>query len=66
MKIEDIENKINVSNFKYEDFNFWPIIKLKFIQKVRLENRMNKFSTDKKFNFKTFKFFYFILQKYLK
>ena len=48
MKIEDIENKINVSNFKYEDFNFWPIIKLKFIQKVRLENRMNKFSTDKK------------------
>ena len=51
MKIEDIEKKIDISNFKYEGFNFWPLIKLKFIQKARLDNKINTFGKDK-INFK--------------
>ena len=62
MKIEDIEKKINISNFKYEGFNFWPLIKLKFIQKARLDNKINTFGKDKinfkkKSIFKNYKFF---------
>lgn len=47
MEINDLENNLDTSTFKYNDFNPWPFIKFKLIRKSRFNKSQNNFNHNR-------------------
>jgi len=47
MEINDLENKLDTSTFKYNDFNPWPFIKFKLVRKSRFNKSQNNFNYNR-------------------
>jgi len=44
MRINDLEKKFDTSKLRYDDFNPWPLIKLKLIKKSNFEQKSKNFN----------------------